>query len=216
MWKMRGFATSPFGRRRVTGALSLLTLGLVVTGCAESDISAPYFATTPPGEVARVVTALPLTGGAQAAQVVSGPVSRPDHTLTPGVIAVHDVTAVCQLPRHSHLRIAVTDQRAVFKTYGLPYPQATGKYGLDYLVPIQLGGAPVRANLWPASSQKGVGFHQKAQLNAKLRVLVCQGKLSLPEVQKQIVSDWFALWVEYGTSVASVSTPPGPAGLSGQ
>jgi hypothetical protein len=74
----------------------------------------------------------------------------------------------------------------------------------------------VRANLWPASSQKGVGFHQKAQLNAKLRVLVCQGKLSLPEVQKQIVSDWFALWVEYGTSVASVSTPPGPAGLSGQ
>jgi hypothetical protein len=221
MWDMRGSrrgcATSPFGRRGVTGVLSLLVLSLVVTGCAsEGDTSAPYFAKAPPGEIARVVTALPSTGGAQAAQLISGPISRPDHALTPGVIAVHDVTAVCQLPRHGHQRIAVTEQRAIYTAYGLPYPAATRKYGLDYLVPTALGGAAVAANLWPASSQKGVGFHQKAQLNARLRVLVCQGKLSLPEVQQQIVTDWFALWVRYGTSSASVSTPPGPSSLSGQ
>ncbi|MGH7749201.1 MAG: hypothetical protein ACREQ5_31215, partial [Candidatus Dormibacteria bacterium] len=158
--------------------------------------------------------ALPSTGGNTIPQV-RGPIARPDPGKTPGAIAVHDVSAVCRLPRHIHNRIPVPEQKAVFNAYGLQYPGMTSKYALDYLVPIPLGGAPVAANLWPAESQKGVGFHQKEQLNAKLRVMVCEGRIPLATVQQQIVTDWYSLWYQYVANPASTDPPSAPSGLGG-
>jgi len=65
------------------------------------------------------------------------------------------------------------------------------------LVPLQLGGAPVQENIWPMLN-RGFGFHEKASLNARLRIAVCRGDVPLDLVQKQIAQDWFSLWIKYG------------------
>jgi len=187
----------PGGLRGKAAVLSLLMLGLVVTGCS-SDVSAPFFAKTPPSPVARVLqTGLqpptPSPGGPLAR---SGKISRPDPTKTPGAIAETDVVTVCKQPR-VHEQVPREMQTAVFGAYNIPFPRDATKYGLDYLVPIQLGGSPVAVNLWPVS-RRGVGFPAKQTLNAKLRQLVCQGTLPLARVQKDIVADWYVLWLEYG------------------
>ena len=193
--------TARAGRRGV-GTLVVLTLGLLVTGCASGngDASAPYFAASPPVAPADVVAmGLPATG-TQATELIKGGISRPDPKLTPGVVAISDVTQACKLPRHTHRKIPVDVQRAVFQEYGYAYPGATNTYILDWLVPLELGGAPVKANLWPAMAKKGVGFHQKAHLNARLRHLVCSGVVSLTDIQSKLVSDWYTLWFRYATT----------------
>jgi hypothetical protein len=193
--------TARAGRRGV-GTLVVLTLGLLVTGCASGngDASAPYFAASPPVAPADVVAmGLPATG-TQATELIKGGISRPDPKLTPGAVAISDVTQVCKLPRHTHRKIPVDVQRAVFQEYGYAYPGATNTYILDWLVPLELGGAPVKANLWPAMAKKGVGFHQKAHLNARLRHLVCSGVLSLTDMQSKLMSDWYTLWFRYATT----------------
>ena len=45
----------------------------------------------------------------------------------------------------------------------------------------------------------GVGFHEKAQLNYRMRQLVCQGGMALSQAQQEIATDWYALWVQYAT-----------------
>lgn len=174
---------------------------LLATGCgarsvSSADPSAPYFPPSSPSPVASQgasanAAAAPSVGGL-------GPISRPDLRITPGVVAVRDVTAVCQAPKHTHIQIPYYVQLSVYASYGLP-ATAAASYGLDYLVPLQLGGAVVKANLWPAAIQ-GIGFHQKEQLNYRLRLMVCEQGLPLAQAQQDIVSDWYALWIRYATA----------------
>jgi hypothetical protein len=55
----------------------------------------------------------------------------------------------------------------------------------------------VLANIWPIPT-RGVGYHEKESLNARLRIDVCRGDIPLDLAQKQIAADWFSLWVKYG------------------
>jgi hypothetical protein len=126
-----------------------------------------------------------------------GPVARPTPYLTPGVVAVRDATAVCQQPKRTRAPIPYAQQLSVLGEYRIPV-QSAGNYGLDYLVPLQLGGAAVLRNIWPVPLN-GVGFHEKEQLNYRLRLLVCQGGIQLGDAQQQIARDWYALWVKYAT-----------------
>jgi hypothetical protein len=86
---------------------------------------------------------------------------------------------------------------AVLAAYKIP-SQDAGQYGLDYLVPLDLGGSTSQANLWPAST-KGIGYHEKETLNVRLHTLVCQGQLPLGQVQQELIADWYSLWLRYGS-----------------
>ncbi len=166
------------GRSALTAAL-LTALTLLVAGCATSasDPSARYFSTKP---VTSSPPARPDEGSTEP--VVPGatasPVARPNPGLTPGVVAVRDPNVVCEQPMRVRTQTRYTD------------------YGLDYLVPLNLGGAPEMANLWPVPVND-VGFHEKARLNYKLRLVVCRGELPLDEAQQQIAKDWYSLWSRY-------------------
>jgi len=184
------------------GGLTVLAaiLAALTVSCAPTesgDPSAPYFPTSRPTAPATPVVDPAATLPAAAGVAPRGPVARPNPTLTPGVVAVRDVTAICQQPKRTRAAIPFAQQQAIFNEYGIS-AQDSHKYGLDYLVPLQLGGATVNANLWPAA-MRGIGFHEKQQLNARLRILVCRGEMPLAQAQQGIAADWYVLWLRYGS-----------------
>lgn len=168
----------------------------VITACGQTiDTSAPYFPSSSPAPT----VALPLQAfgappdGPRAN--ATGAVSRPNPKYTPGAVALTNVAAVCALPAKGNSSVGSSMGNVVAAEYGITFDPA--RYGMDYLVPIELGGSYAEANVWPVA-QRGVGFHQKEQLNARLRELVCNGSLPLDQVQAALESDWYVLYLRYG------------------
>ena len=184
-----------------TLAVALVTaFALLATSCAggsssSSDPSARYFPNTQPTPNSPVPDDVSNDLGAAPASL--GPVARPNQRLTPGAVAMHDLTAICQQPKRTRAPITYAQQLSVLNEYRIASWNA-GSYGLDYLVPLQLGGSAVIENIWPAAVT-GVGFHEKEQLNYRMRLLVCQGGMPLGDAQREIASDWYSLWVKYAT-----------------
>jgi hypothetical protein len=85
----------------------------------------------------------------------------------------------------------------VFAAYGVPYPEPSGAYELDHLIPLELGGDNSDRNLWPEPSQPTPGYHQKDQLENRLHDLVCSGNLDLSKAQTAIATDWKAAYQMY-------------------
>jgi hypothetical protein len=185
-------------RSRTAAVVALLVAALLAGACSVGgDPSAPYFPKTKP--VASTPLPIDASLNVPAAPLVTamGPVSRPNSRVTPGVIASHDVAAICSGASKSvHPTIPAAWDVAVFGGYGIA-AKDEGKYRLDYLVPLTLGGGDAVANLWPVTLRP-VGFHEKARLNARLRLAVCQGEVPLDQAQHDIVADWYTLWVRYG------------------
>jgi hypothetical protein len=179
-----------------------LCVAVLATGCAAGR-GRTAVAVRPPA-VPGQDTAGPDLSGATIPTVivpdVSGRVSRPVPKLTPGAIATTDATTVCDGARNSFARpVPAAESAAVFQAYGYTTKEEQNKYTLTYLVPLNLGGAAIEANLWP-SSLRGVGFFQEEQLDSVLRQLVCRRSLTLTRAQSQIRADWYAAWLEYVVS----------------
>jgi hypothetical protein len=187
-------------RLRPLAAAGLTAAAILVAGCGSAgDPSAAYF----PAKASAPSSGIAVTSGAGPATRnpllgVSGKVARPKPELTPGAVSLTDINKVCQLPKHVAVQISITDQQAAYSRYGIVYPQGTAKYKLDYLIPLQLGGAATLANIWPASV-RGIGYQQKQQLNFRLRKVVCDGEVPLDRAQQLVASDWYSAWLQYGT-----------------
>jgi hypothetical protein len=171
------------------------------------DPSARYF---PNGKIvanhaATADLSIKRATGPVANRVPTGPVARPNSLLTPGVVATTNLAAVCALPRHIHglfsrhnKQIPLDQQQAVFTAYKIP-PLRQNNYGLDLLIPIQLGGAITPANIWPMNPMHGsVSFHEKEILNQRMHTLVCHGEMPLAKAQQEMARDWVGLWITYG------------------
>lgn len=183
--------------RRVTALALGLCVAAVLTGCAASRSAA---APSPP-RVPGQATAGPDLAGIKLPDfvlpLVTGGVSRPNSSLTPGAVTSTDTAALCGLPDHTHgSSIPLAAQTAVFKAYRYTNPQVQNKYQMDYLVPTLLGGATTNANIWPAAL-KGTGFFQKAQLDHVLRDLVCRRTISLTTAQSDLETNWYTAWLQY-------------------
>jgi hypothetical protein len=120
------------------------------------------------------------------------------------VVATSDLTTVCRGPKRirglftpTGPLISATDQQAVLAAYNIA-PANAKHYAFDFLVPLQLGGANARANIWPASMSHGVGFHEKEVLNIRLHDLVCRRSIPLDVAQKEVAADWVKLWLNFG------------------
>lgn len=76
---------------------------------------------------------------------------------------------------------------AALRAYGLPDDEAAADtHEYDHLVPVELGGANDRANLWP---QPGA-HNAKDPVENRLKAEVCAGKISLADAQRKIASNW--------------------------
>jgi hypothetical protein len=188
---------------RVTGsrtaALVCLVLATLVAGACSvgGDPSAAYFPKTKPVASTPLPVDASLNDPSAPLVTALGPVSRPNTKVTPGVVASHDVTAICaDAKKATHPPIPTAWDVAVFAGYSIALKDQ-GKYRLDYLIPLNLGGGDALPNLWPVTLRP-IGFHEKERLNARLRIAVCQGTISLDQAQHDIVDDWYTLWVKYG------------------
>lgn len=118
----------------------------------------------------------------------------PDARLTPGDtlagVTADDICAPGWVEAHQQL-----PQRrrfSVYTEYGRPTP---GCCMIDRLIPLGLGGSNTIRNLWLQPA--GPGYGAKKQLESHLHNLVCARKLSLPDAQKCIASDWIRCWLKY-------------------
>ena len=75
----------------------------------------------------------------------------------------------------------------------------TGKEGceIDHLISLELGGSNDITNLWPQSFSGVTNAHDKDKLENKLHTLVCSGKITLPQAQSEISTDWIAAYNKY-------------------
>jgi hypothetical protein len=91
-------------------------------------------------------------------------------------------------------------QDQVFAAYGIPKADE-GKYELDHLISLELGGADVAKNLWPEKycpTKKALcpadppcyGAREKDVVETTFKRKVCAGTMTLKAAQKRIAGDW--------------------------
>ncbi len=123
----------------------------------------------------------------------------PNRQLTPGV-TFPSVTAgdVCTPGWASaHRNVTQEQYHEVYAEYGIPYPEPSGTYELDHLIPLELGGDNENTNLWPEPASPTPGYHQKDILEKALHERVCSGQLGLGAAQHDIATNWYAAYREY-------------------
>lgn len=121
----------------------------------------------------------------------------PDPALTPGAVRTMDVTRICapgyaRAARHT----AAALKLAIYAAYKLtPH---TGYYVIDHLIPLELGGDDVAANLWPEDEHAADGnAHDKDRLENFLHREVCAGRMPLRQAQAEIAGNWLAAYHKY-------------------
>lgn len=68
----------------------------------------------------------------------------------------------------------------------------TANFEEDHLISLELGGNPTDpANLWPESYPTA---HLKDLTENYLKAQVCNGSMTLQEAQKEITTDWYAVY----------------------
>jgi hypothetical protein len=135
------------------------------------------------------VLALGASGGAASARCTYRG-QLPDPACTPGAsFAGVPAATVCRRGYARSVRnVPYAVKRRVYREYGiLRHPR--GAYEVDHLIPLELGGSNVIANLWP---QPAPGFRVKDGLENALHDLVCSGRLRLGVAQREIARNWVA------------------------
>ena len=68
-------------------------------------------------------------------------------------------------------------------------------YELDHLIPLELGCcSDCEANLWPQPRNVFPGALEKDEVENYLHREVCSGGLALAEAQREIATDWYAVY----------------------
>jgi hypothetical protein len=173
-------------------------LALLLSGCGGAHTGA---AASPAPVIPGEATQGPDLAGVQLPNFVMpllhGSVSRPSPKLTPGAVTTTDANVVCNLGAHASApAVSGSTQTAVYTAYGFTSQTAQRKHILDWLVPYNLGGADVQANIWPAGVT-GTGFYEKVQTDQILRQLVCRGELTLTQAQNALETNWYSAWLRW-------------------
>jgi hypothetical protein len=198
-WSRRRVLAGPGpGARALLAALALAALVALVGGCGGGrTAAAPARPPVVPGET----TQGPDLSGVQLPDfvmpLIKGGISLPNSKLTPGAVTTTNANNVCNMQPHETVpAISTAAQTAVYDEYGRTSQAAQHKYILDWLIPYNLGGADVRANIWPADVE-GTGFYEKVQTDDILRQMVCRREMTLAQAQYQLETNWYSAWLRY-------------------
>lgn len=116
--------------------------------------------------------------------------SLPDPGCTPGAAVGSTADQVCAEGYANDGGDAPAGNE-IFAAYAV---SDDGSYSIDHLVPLELGGSNVSANLWPMPANNDPGPVEKDAAEAYLRQQVCAGTLTLAEAQQQIASNWIQVY----------------------
>ncbi len=125
---------------------------------------------------------------------VAGPL--PDHGCTPGTIFANATPEIiCVSGYTKKVRsVSTATKKRMYLAYGVSYPQPTGSYEVDHLIPLELGGSNETANLFPEAADPKPGFKEKDVVEDYLHDEVCAGHLDLHAAQIQIADNWVAVY----------------------
>ena len=103
--------------------------------------------------------------------------------------------------------MSITVKRQVYRAYRVRY--VPGRFTVDHLVPLELGGANVgrnprtgkvvvTANLWPEPNFGRATAAVKDRLENYLHDELCAGRIRMREAQLEIARDWYGAWIGAG------------------
>jgi hypothetical protein len=114
----------------------------------------------------------------------------PDTHLTPGAVLTTDIQTICVSGYSKTVRHTSGKLKAqIYREYGIE--RKSGKYEIDHLIPLSIGGADVAENLWPESYESEPwNAVVKDRLELKLHELICHRDLDIRVAQKAIADNW--------------------------
>ena len=121
----------------------------------------------------------------------------PDPKLTPGAVLSADAATICQRGYSKSVRHTSGQlKHQIYAEYGID--RNAGHYEIDHLIPLGIGGADTRENLWPESRDTqpwNAGL--KDRLENYLHGEVCAGHIAAQDAQNAIAADWVAAYRRY-------------------
>lgn len=123
---------------------------------------------------------------------------KPDPKMTPGETLTADTVLICSPGYAKSVRdVPSSEKRMVYHLYGIDN-RDPGEFEVDHLVSLELGGSNSIRNLWPQSFlTHPLNAHVKDVLENKLHDLVCSGRVSIHDAQKDIATDWVSAYEKY-------------------
>ena len=142
------------------------------------------------GVLAACVLALPAIAAAQL----------PNSYATPGATTKATVKEICAAGYEGSVKpVASWQKTAALEKYGIRPESFNGD--LDHLVPVALGGSNDPENLWPIHAAGDLTPEAKERLADKLKLMVCDGKMSLKDAQNAFKKDWTKAYKQYASAL---------------
>ena len=121
----------------------------------------------------------------------------PNPKMTPGDVLTKDATLVCKKGYSKSVRnVPLAEKREVYAEYNTSYPQPQGANEVDHFISLELGGSNNIKNLWLEPANPTPGFHEKDIVENYLHAQVCNGSMRLEEAQREIATDWYAVYLK--------------------
>ena len=118
----------------------------------------------------------------------------PDPACTPGAVFPVIEEDICVKGYTRRVRYVTAKTKSlVYQEYGIT-SHVKGEYEVDHFIPLELGGSNDLKNLWPEPAEPRPGFHEKDKVENYLHQQVCEGQMTLKDAQKQIQTDWLAVY----------------------
>lgn len=132
-----------------------------------------------------------------ATSAIAGDPILPNPKLTPGAVLTTNTSLICQSGYSRSVRHTSGQlKHKVYVEYGIE--AKSGYYEVDHLIPLGIGGADLRENLWPESRDtQPWNANIKDRLENYLHVEVCAGRIPIAQAQKDIAADWMAAYRKY-------------------
>jgi len=121
----------------------------------------------------------------------------PDPLRTPGDIDdAATMEKVCLSGYTGSVRsVSDKNRRQVFSFYNIN--PANGKFEVDHLISLELGGSNDVKNLWPQSyTTVPWNAHVKDKLENRLHREICDGIITITEAQEAIRTDWIKTYCD--------------------
>lgn len=122
----------------------------------------------------------------------------PDTSLTPGIVNKDSTDdKLCTVGYTGTIRnVPESIKKKVFAEYNIN--SKSGKFEIDHLISLEIGGSNDIKNLWPESyTTKPFNAHIKDKLENKLHKMICNKTISKEEAQKEISEDWILTYCTY-------------------
>lgn len=121
--------------------------------------------------------------------------SLPNKKLTPGAVRTTSAKDVCSgVSTKAYRHTTASMKKKVCAEYGIQKGCPGKAQEIDHLISLELGGADDIKNLWPEKYSPIPGAHQKDLVENYLHKQVCAGAITLPEAQREISTNWLAVY----------------------